>query len=92
MFKQMNKPLEKNSHLFTFKSVRIPIIYAIQKRVVFTWHLQATDLLTPLDISQQDVRGNVGSKTPFITARRELWGARVIMGDKPQNLFNKAAM
>lgn len=49
------------------------------KRVVFTWHLQATDLLTPLDISQQDVRGNVGGKTPFITACRELWEAKVIM-------------
>lgn len=30
MFKQMNKPLEKN-HLFTFKSIRIPIIYALKK-------------------------------------------------------------
>lgn len=30
MFKQMNKPLEKN-HLFTFKSIRIPIIYAFKK-------------------------------------------------------------
>lgn len=45
--------------------------------------LRATDLLTTSDISQQDIRGNAGGKTPFITARRELWEARGTMGDMP---------
>lgn len=78
MFKQMNKPLEKKIIFSLLNLLEFPS-FMLLKRVVFTWHLQATDLLTPLDISQQDVRGNVGGKTPFITACRELWEAKVIM-------------